>query len=583
MKYADIAEALGISVSAVETLLFRARQGFRRAYEAGRGPAAASADCQWVLSRLSASIDAELGSTEQARVDAHLPACPTCQFAARELRATSRLYALVPLVAPPAGAQAAAMLTASGVGLGAASALAGGTGIAASGAAGGLVSSAVAGGAGTLAGAAAGMGSAAAAGILATVGAAKLGLAAAVAVGALVGVAWAAGAPADAASSADRRTAIDAVALPAATPAMPVVAIPPTAVSPSKQSPIQTAVPNTAGPASEPARQIAPVSRLVSASPGQPTRGGSEVRSLATQPTEPVRALVTPAPAAAPDKRSTVGADQSPQQASQTALPTRPPAQAAPPHPPQAARPTPETSGAGSTQVPEQVAERPAVPPVPRQDLAAEPSSTRGRQTQQAAERGVATPPMSTAAPPPRTVPSPLPARPPAADVRPRAGSSDAVGGAVPTRPAQHPPPVSRGSTHDLPAPSGGDAPTTNRRPSATLQPMPAPDETGAGTSPPAPPARAAGPPAQPVTVPTPATSPPARTTPAQPAPTSPSPQLAPTSPQAQPAPVPPPVQPVRASPPAVQTPTSPSAQATSSAPARPTRAPASAAAAPAQ
>src|SRR5919202_958206 len=161
MRYAEIAETLGVSVSAVETLLFRARQSFRRAYEAGRGPAATSADCEWVLSRLSASIDAELGSIEQARVDVHLPACPTCQFAARELRATNRLYALVPLVAPPVGAQAAAMLTASGVGLGAASALAGGTGIAASGAAAGLVSSAVAGGAGTPAGGPARLGSAA--------------------------------------------------------------------------------------------------------------------------------------------------------------------------------------------------------------------------------------------------------------------------------------------------------------------------------------------------------------------------------------------------------------------------------------
>lgn len=108
MSYAEIAEAMQTSVSAVETLLFRARQGFRRAYEGEQG-AAWGADCEWVLERLSVSIDYELAPDEQARVDAHVAVCTQCQFAARELRATSRLYGLIPLVSPPPDAQAAVL------------------------------------------------------------------------------------------------------------------------------------------------------------------------------------------------------------------------------------------------------------------------------------------------------------------------------------------------------------------------------------------------------------------------------------------------------------------------------------------
>ena len=110
MSYAEIAEVLGTSVAAVETLLFRARQGFRVAYEAGGVPLQPEVVCDWMLERLSASIDDELGPVEQARVDAHLPRCPTCQFAARQLRATSRLYTLLPLAAPPIAAQGAVVL-----------------------------------------------------------------------------------------------------------------------------------------------------------------------------------------------------------------------------------------------------------------------------------------------------------------------------------------------------------------------------------------------------------------------------------------------------------------------------------------
>jgi anti-sigma factor RsiW len=40
--------------------------------------------------QLSASIDGELSAEEQQLLDRHLRGCPTCQIAARELRATAR-------------------------------------------------------------------------------------------------------------------------------------------------------------------------------------------------------------------------------------------------------------------------------------------------------------------------------------------------------------------------------------------------------------------------------------------------------------------------------------------------------------
>ena len=115
MRYAQIADALGTSVGAVETLLVRARQRFRRSYAASHPQI--STVCEDVLERLSASIDGELAADEQARIDAHLPMCANCQFAARELRATSRLYGLLPWLAPAAAEVAtAAAVAATGAG-----------------------------------------------------------------------------------------------------------------------------------------------------------------------------------------------------------------------------------------------------------------------------------------------------------------------------------------------------------------------------------------------------------------------------------------------------------------------------------
>jgi len=133
MGYVEIADALSTSVAAVETLLFRARQGFRRLYSSANTWHGRDATCDGILERLSASIDGELAPDEQARVDAHLPGCPSCQFAARELRATSRLYSLLPFVMPSGAAQATTVLVASAI-TGTGASVAGGVSLGAAGA-----------------------------------------------------------------------------------------------------------------------------------------------------------------------------------------------------------------------------------------------------------------------------------------------------------------------------------------------------------------------------------------------------------------------------------------------------------------
>jgi RNA polymerase sigma factor (sigma-70 family) len=74
MSYAQVAGALSTSVSAVETLLFRARQGFRRAYEQRLiQPTADDAGCAWCLERLSASVD-DCSSPSNSSICASSPA-----------------------------------------------------------------------------------------------------------------------------------------------------------------------------------------------------------------------------------------------------------------------------------------------------------------------------------------------------------------------------------------------------------------------------------------------------------------------------------------------------------------------------
>ncbi len=119
MSYVEIAAAMGtISVAAVETLLFRARAGFRLAYTGRKPPGPRGAECEWITERLSASIDFELSHRDALRIDVHLPHCDACRFVSQELRATSPLYALLPLIAPLPGAEAAVLIAVSSAGAG---------------------------------------------------------------------------------------------------------------------------------------------------------------------------------------------------------------------------------------------------------------------------------------------------------------------------------------------------------------------------------------------------------------------------------------------------------------------------------
>jgi len=92
-SYADIAELLGISVAAVETLLFRARRALREQLEG-------SLSCSEAEAALSLQLDGRLGRADAAPLRSHLRSCETCRRLARRQRAqrkSVRALAVVPL------------------------------------------------------------------------------------------------------------------------------------------------------------------------------------------------------------------------------------------------------------------------------------------------------------------------------------------------------------------------------------------------------------------------------------------------------------------------------------------------------
>jgi len=92
-SYADIAELLGISVAAVETLLFRARRALREQLEG-------ALSCSEAEAALSLQIDGRLGRSDAAQLRSHLRSCETCRRLARRQRAqrkSVRALAVVPL------------------------------------------------------------------------------------------------------------------------------------------------------------------------------------------------------------------------------------------------------------------------------------------------------------------------------------------------------------------------------------------------------------------------------------------------------------------------------------------------------
>jgi len=94
-SYREIAELLGLTEAAVETLIFRARRAFREQLEG----ALSCAEAERAISR---QLDGELPRRERAELRAHLRACGDCASLARSLRAQRsalRGIAVVPL--PP--------------------------------------------------------------------------------------------------------------------------------------------------------------------------------------------------------------------------------------------------------------------------------------------------------------------------------------------------------------------------------------------------------------------------------------------------------------------------------------------------
>jgi RNA polymerase sigma factor (sigma-70 family) len=79
-SYADIAEILGVSGGAVETLLFRARRALREQLEG-------SLTCRQAELAISKQLDGRLARGERGALRAHLRACPDCATVARRQRA----------------------------------------------------------------------------------------------------------------------------------------------------------------------------------------------------------------------------------------------------------------------------------------------------------------------------------------------------------------------------------------------------------------------------------------------------------------------------------------------------------------
>ena len=118
-SYTEIADLLGVSVSAVETLIFRARRALREQLEA-------SLTCGQAEQLLSCQLDGELGKSERAQLRAHVRECAACRKLARSQRAQrsalrslgalplpSSLASLLGGTAPVATKVAVAVVTAS--------------------------------------------------------------------------------------------------------------------------------------------------------------------------------------------------------------------------------------------------------------------------------------------------------------------------------------------------------------------------------------------------------------------------------------------------------------------------------------
>jgi RNA polymerase sigma-70 factor (ECF subfamily) len=100
LSYDEIAASLEVSHAAVERLLYRARRGFRDAYEGLTG-AEQSVGCPEFASLVDAWLDDESSTPTAPELTAHLETCRSCRRELASLRSARRLVALVPLLATP--------------------------------------------------------------------------------------------------------------------------------------------------------------------------------------------------------------------------------------------------------------------------------------------------------------------------------------------------------------------------------------------------------------------------------------------------------------------------------------------------
>jgi len=98
-SYKEISQMLETSESAVETLLFRARHGFARAFE--RLNAAMQDRCEHAHRSMAAIIDGEATPVQQTAVRAHVGSCQACSGELSRMQRAAAVYAaLIPLPVP---------------------------------------------------------------------------------------------------------------------------------------------------------------------------------------------------------------------------------------------------------------------------------------------------------------------------------------------------------------------------------------------------------------------------------------------------------------------------------------------------
>jgi RNA polymerase sigma factor (sigma-70 family) len=125
-SYAEISEILGISVAAVETLIFRARRALREQLEG-------TLTCHEAERAISREVDGRLPRSQKGVLRAHLRGCSQCQRFARSQRAQRRaLQSLAAIPLPSSltslfGGGAGSAAIGSGVAIKAAAAVAAGT------------------------------------------------------------------------------------------------------------------------------------------------------------------------------------------------------------------------------------------------------------------------------------------------------------------------------------------------------------------------------------------------------------------------------------------------------------------------